>query len=145
MLFSLVLTWSTKFPAVKQSFIHNSSFCMWFLDVLDTKSKRLRGWPSTNGGDFHLVEASGAMEFTAATDSCLTAQIHQMLRFCYFMVGLSNPQCSEDQRKKETLHIKLFGFFGSLPLQYCCWFYSLHHSSALSSRQKGGTLLWQAL
>lgn len=29
------------------------------------------------------------MEFTAATDSCLTAQIHQMLYFCYFVAGLS--------------------------------------------------------
>lgn len=29
------------------------------------------------------------MEFTAATDSCFTAQIHQIFYFCYFVAGLS--------------------------------------------------------
>lgn len=86
--------------------MHSASFCIWFLDVMDVNGKTLQGWPSINGSVYHLAEASGTMEFTAATDSFLTAQIHHVifLLFCGWTFS-SNPQCSEDQKKKGTLHI----------------------------------------
>lgn len=57
------------------------------------------------------------MEFTAATDSCFAAQIHQMFYFCYFVAGLSPliHSVAKTRERKRLCILSVVWFGGGSP------------------------------
>lgn len=138
------LTWSTEFPAMKQSFIHNASFCMQFLIWWEQTLRDCEGDPLLRV--CHLIEANGSMEFKGVTDSCPTVQAHQMLYFCSFVTGLfpltqSVFRTKERKKERDSAYWVLFMFL----LFFSPYYYGFTPCITLSSRWEGGTLLWQTL